>query len=415
MKHFILALLFLASTASAITLVKNKDVDANALIALSKLQTITNNSVVGNVSGGAAVPYTLNGQQLYSLISSYVTGDHGGLTGLGDDDHPQYLIMDGSRAADLTVNTVGSKLRVVGNTTNQDIFSIKGSGSSEFHFGIQSGRMYLDAASGTFVIFDNNLGWTGFGGAAPRYSFDFSRTATSVAPLTEIVQTSGAYNLAVAAIRNLTNTVNTYSALVFSGGSAAQEADVALVATHESTTAGSETGHLDVNIRNAGVNTTRLSISKTGLLTASAYGGGVAKFDSVGGISSVVAPPTNGAVLTSQYGQWISSVVPVPPCVALGSGVAVDWSLGNCFTKTLSGNAVFTFSNRSPGQTVIMRITNPSTYTYTFPNTNTAGNSVLWANSTIPAASTGGKKDIITIFYDGSEMYGVPTANFGGF
>lgn len=38
----------------------------------------------------------------------------------------------------------------------------------------------------------------------------------------------------------------------------------------------------------------------------------------------------------------------------------VDWSVGNVFTKTLSANATFTFSNSTDGRTIVLKITNSS-------------------------------------------------------
>jgi len=123
---------------------------------------------------------------------------------------------------------------------------------------------------------------------------------------------------------------------------------------------------------------------------------------------------TYGATIYSTGTAWAASVVAIPGCVTV-SASDIDWSQGNCFLKTLSANTAFTFSKRVAGQTIIVRIKNPSTFTYTFPNTNTQGNSVLWANSTIPTASTAGKKDIVTVFYDGTEMFGAFNQAFGGF
>ena len=47
----------------------------------------------------------------------------------------------------------------------------------------------------------------------------------------------------------------------------------------------------------------------------------------------------------------------------------IDWSLGNVFTKTLSANATFTFSNSTDGRTIVLKITNSSAspLTLTFP------------------------------------------------
>jgi uncharacterized membrane protein YdcZ (DUF606 family) len=111
-------------------------------------------------------------------------------------------------------------------------------------------------------------------------------------------------------------------------------------------------------------------------------------------MANVTPSATNGAVLTSINNAWVASTIPVVACSAI-SGTSVDWSLGNCFTKTLSANTVLTFANKTPGQTIVLRIQNTAAnYTLTFPNTNTAGNSVMWAASTIPTLTTGGRRRI---------------------
>ncbi len=131
----------------------------------------------------------------------------------------------------------------------------------------------------------------------------------------------------------------------------------------------------------------------------------------LGALIGPAASATAGAVLTSNGTAWVNSVVPVPACVAL-AGTSIDWSLGNCFTKTLSANTTFTFLNKIGGQTIQVRTTNPAGFTVTWPNTNSPGASVLWAGSTVPTASTLGHRDIWSVFFDGTEMYGSPVSNY---
>lgn len=122
---------------------------------------------------------------------------------------------------------------------------------------------------------------------------------------------------------------------------------------------------------------------------------------------------TYGAVISSTGTGWQASTIAIPACAAL-AGTVVDWSLSNCFTKKLSANTTLTFINRVAGQSIMLRVTNTaSNYTLTFPSTDTVGNSVLWSGSTIPVLTTGARSDIFTIFYDGTEMYGNPTQNYG--
>lgn len=98
----------------------------------------------------------------------------------------------------------------------------------------------------------------------------------------------------------------------------------------------------------------------------------------------------------------------------------IDWSLlkgGGLYTHTLSGNKTFTFSNRTAGQTILVRLTNTaSNYTVTWPT-------VKWVSGTPPTMTTGAKTDIYTFVYDGTDVFGSAVQNlsalfdflFGGF
>jgi hypothetical protein len=55
----------------------------------------------------------------------------------------------------------------------------------------------------------------------------------------------------------------------------------------------------------------------------------------------------------------ISSISIVKPSLEI-SAAEIDWSLGDCFYKSLSANETFTFSNVSDCATIIVAITNTS-------------------------------------------------------
>jgi hypothetical protein len=118
-----------------------------------------------NVTGNIAVTGTHSGFNLSGLddVSSAITpqtgdvlvwdgtewtggsSDHGGLTGLADDDHTQYLLVDGTRAA--------SSLTVSGDVIaeNLDISAIRfniASGSLAY----QEGQMYWDSEDHTIAV-----------------------------------------------------------------------------------------------------------------------------------------------------------------------------------------------------------------------------------------------------------------------
>ena len=95
----------------------------------------------------------------------------------------------------------------------------------------------------------------------------------------------------------------------------------------------------------------------------------------------------------------------MPASVAISS-TAIDWSAGSVFTKTLSANTTFTFSNTKDGQTIIVRLTNTaSNYTVTWPT-------VKWSGGTAPTMTTGAHSDVYTFFKDGSDIYGSAVQNF---
>lgn len=76
---------------------------------------------------------------------------------------------------------------------------------------------------------------------------------------------------------------------------------------------------------------------------------------------------------------------------------AIDLSAGSIQAVTLTGNVTFTFSNPSPGQTLILEITQggSGSYTATWPAT------VEWPASTAPTLTTTvGRTDLIEFTYD---------------
>ena len=92
------------------------------------------------------------------------------------------------------------------------------------------------------------------------------------------------------------------------------------------------------------------------------------------------------------------------------SATNIDWSLikvaTGLYTKTLSANTTFTFSNLTAGQAINVRLTNTaSNYTVTWPT-------VKWPGGTAPVMTTGAKSDIYSFFYDGTDIYGSYVQNY---
>ncbi len=90
----------------------------------------------------------------------------------------------------------------------------------------------------------------------------------------------------------------------------------------------------------------------------------------------------------------------------------INWQSTSLFTKVLSANTTFTFSNANAGQTILVKVINPSTYTVTFPNT-LGGNTVHWKDSVPPVATTGSNaRSIYSIFFDGTDYIGTFNGGF---
>ena len=62
----------------------------------------------------------------------------------------------------------------------------------------------------------------------------------------------------------------------------------------------------------------------------------------------------------------------------------IDWSTGNVFYKSISGNTTFTFSNDADGQTIVVGILSTGSFTVTWP----AG--VQWAAGSAPTQTDSG-------------------------
>lgn len=67
---------------------------ADAQVTLAKMANLAQATIIGRASGaGTGVPTALSAAQVVAIIQSSI--DHGGLAGLGDDDHTQYLQLAG--------------------------------------------------------------------------------------------------------------------------------------------------------------------------------------------------------------------------------------------------------------------------------------------------------------------------------
>lgn len=123
-----------------------------------------------------------------------------------------------------------------------------------------------------------------------------------------------------------------------------------------------------------------------------AGGGGGGDVISVNGL--------NGVVILRE-----ANILPSPTSVI--SGTDIDWSLAKTYSKTLSANTTFTFSNDTDGQTIVVAITNTAgNYTVAWPA------AVQWSGGTEPVQTTGAFTDVYTFVKIGSTVYASVVQNF---
>lgn len=80
------------------------------------------------------------------------------------------------------------------------------------------------------------------------------------------------------------------------------------------------------------------------------------------------------------------------------AAMAIDWTLGAVFTKTLAAGAnTFTFSNQASGMVITVRVTGAAS-TLTWPT-------VKWAGGVAPTQTASGI-DVYTFVHDGTSVYG---------
>lgn len=112
---------------------------------------------------------------------------------------------------------------------------------------------------------------------------------------------------------------------------------------------------------------------------------------------------TKGGTGSTTVATASRSLIPASSTI---SAVDIDWSASNVFSKTLSANSTFTFSNTQDGQTIVVALTNTaSNYTVTWPT-------VKWTGGSAPTQTTGAKTDVYTFVKIGSTFYGSAVQNF---
>lgn len=117
--------------------------------------------------------------------------------------------------------------------------------------------------------------------------------------------------------------------------------------------------------------------------------------------------PTTGQTYTSSGKTWkwtgtawAANTNVFSSTIVAVSALNIDCSLGNYFTKTISANSTFTFSNAPAGVA----------YSFTFELTHTSGvvtwpTSVGWAEGIAPSLSTGKTHIFVFITDDGGTSW----------
>lgn len=115
-----------------------------------------------------------------------------------------------------------------------------------------------------------------------------------------------------------------------------------------------------------------------------------------------VAPSIAGSIVTAA--SIIAGTFFRGNETALGAGTNLDWSLGDYFSKTLTANAVFTFSNTGVSRTITVAITGDASHTVTWP-------AVKWPGGVAPV-QTLSKVDMYTFIQMGDgNIYGSAVQN----
>lgn len=127
--------------------------------------------------------------------------------------------------------------------------------------------------------------------------------------------------------------------------------------------------------------------------------------------SKANAAQAAAAATASNASNLGSGTVPAARLAGLRGHLAIpaldfDWQAANTFSKTLSANATFTFSNLVDGENRTMFITNTAgNYTVTWP-------AVTWSGGVTPVQTTGAKTDIYTFIRSNGIIYGTAIQNF---
>jgi hypothetical protein len=115
-----------------------------------------------------------------------------------------------------------------------------------------------------------------------------------------------------------------------------------------------------------------------------------------GSATTATVHDNSTAIATTAYADRAALVGNAPVNLGNLTGtINIDWSQGQMFYGTLTGNTTFTFSNATSGQTIIIDVaqTGTNTFTVTWPT-------MKWPAGTMPTMTTGAATSDITTVID---------------
>lgn len=219
------------------------------------------------------------------------------LAGLSDDTFTQYLLLAGRGSGGQTVT---DPITVANTAANQTALVLDPQTGTNIEFRFEGSVFRIDRGATSLLVYNNNMNLNS--AVSPQWHVQMQSAGTQTTLATYFTRDQG---LPVFGIKNSSSTTNNASGIAFAGnGSTATEATSGILGVHESHTGSAETGHLEFWTRDAGTIAKRLDIAKDGVLTASAYSTGLAKFNASGVVSSGQADLTTNVtgVLSSANG-----------------------------------------------------------------------------------------------------------------
>lgn len=286
---------------------------------------------------------------------------------------------------------------------NCQYLNVPSTGSADYIFNAQGngGRIIINCAYSTY----NNLQASSayFLVSAGQIEFNGVLESTSFTHTVNITGT-GTLILRNGKIVQKENSTNTELILINSANATLIAENVKLV--NENTTSGahiidalifSSAGVANIQLRDV-----ELEINETAVTAgAKAINGANVNYKMINCVTNAPIEGINIAEYTQgtpEYDNGNSS-----------TALTINLLKSNTHLVTLTGNCTFTLSNPQAGYTYVLRLVQDGTgsHTVTWPA------NVKWEGGTAPTLSTAANSiDLITLYYDGTDFYGISNLNF---